>query len=268
MAAIAAPTSPSLASHLADVLRSEFSKLRSVRSTFWTLTAAVVFNVVIAALAAIFIPGHLSAQDKATTDGVRLSLAGLHLSQIAFGVLGALVITSEYGTGLIRATLAAVPQRRLVLASKAIVFAATALIVGIIASFAAYYTFDAFLSDDSLRSSITDPGVLRAVIGGGLYVMVLGLLGLGLGTIIRSSAGTIAALFSLLFVPSILVNLLPHAWQTTVGPYVPMQAGSQIFIAIHHDPNSLGAWTGFSVLCLYAALALAVGFVMINHRDA
>ena len=255
-------------SQFADVLRAEFCKFRSVRSTFWTLIAAVVFNVMLAALAAIFIPGHLNAQDKATTDPIRLSLAGIHLSQIAFGVLGTLVITSEYGTGMIRATFAAVPQRRLVLAAKAIVFAAAALIVGIASSFAAYYTFGAFVSGDSLRSTVGDPGVLRAIIGGGLYLVVLGLLGLGLGAIIRSSAGTIATLFGLLFVPSVLVSLLPHSWQTAAGPYVPMQAGSQIFVAAQHDPNSLGAWTGFGVFCLYATAALAIGFALIKHCDA
>ena len=254
--------------HGAEVLRSELCKLRSVPSTYWTLSAAVASNVVIAALAAIFIPTHLSAQDMATTDGVRLSLAGVHLSQVAFGVLGALVITSEYGTGMIRATLTAVPQRRLVLAAKATVFAATALILAIASSIAAYYAFQVFLPNDSLRSSIGDPGVLRAVIGGGLYLAVLGLLGLGLGAIIRSSAGAIATLFGLLFVPSILISILPQSWQTTVGPYLPMNAGEQIYIAVHHEPNSLGAWTGLGTFCLYAAVALAAGFMLINHRDA
>jgi ABC-2 type transport system permease protein len=252
----------------ADILRSEFCKLRSVRSTFWTLFAAVAFNVGLAALAAIFIPGHLSAHDKESVDAIRLSLAGLHLSQIAVGVLGVLVITSEYGTGMIRATLSAVPQRRLVLAAKAVVFAATALIVGIFSSFAAYFAFQAFLSGDSLWVSIGDPGVLRAVTGGGLYLAVLGLLGLGLGAIIRVNAGAIAALFGLLFVPSILIDLMPHSWQTTIGPYIPMEAGSQIFVAARHDAGSLGAWTGFGVFCLYALIALTVGFVLINHRDA
>lgn len=268
MAAIATPqTSYSPLSGFANILRSEFCKLRSVRSTFWTLLAAVVFNVGFAALGAIFLPGALSADEKATVDVTRLSLAGLHLSQIAFGVLGVLVITSEYGTGMIRATLSAVPQRRLVLAAKAIMFAVTALVVGALSSFAAYFVFQAFLSDNALRSSISDPGVLRAVTGGGLYLVVLGLLGLGLGTIIRSSAGAIAALFGLLFVPPILLQLLPHSWQTTIGPYMPMDAGSQIFI-VQREAASLGAWTGFGLFCLYAAVALTAGVLLINHRDA
>jgi hypothetical protein len=168
---------------------------------------------------------------------------------------------------MIRATLSAVPQRRLMLAAKAVVFAVTALIVGIFASFAAYFAFQAFLSGNSLRSSIGDLGVLRAVTGGGLYLAVLGLFGLGLGAIIRVSAGAIATLFSVLFVPQILAQLLPQSWRATIGPYAPMEAGSQIF-SLHHEAGNLGAWSGFGVFCLYAAVALAVGFVVINRRDA
>ena len=252
---------------LPDVLRSEFCKLRSVRSTYWTLFAAFAFNVGFAALEAVFLPGHLSAQDKATLDGVRVSLGGSHLSQIAFGVLGVLIITSEYTTGMIRVTFSAVPRRRLLLTAKAIVFGVTALIGGIIASFAAYFVFQWLLTGDSLRSSIGDPGVVRELIGGGLYLAVLGLLGLGLGIIIRSSAGAIASLFGLLFVPQILVELLPSTWKSTIGPYVPMEAGSQIF-SQHREAGALGPWAGLGVFCLYAAVALAIGFVLINRRDA
>jgi ABC-2 type transport system permease protein len=266
--AIATPhTSNSSLSRFADILLSEFCKLRSVRSTYWTLFAAVAFNVGLAALAAIILPGRLGAHDKATLDGVRVSLGGIHLSQIAFGVLGVLVISSEYSTGMIRATLSAVPQRRLMLAAKAIVFAVTALIVGIFSSFAAFFIFQAFLSGDSLRTSISDPEVLRAVIGGGLYLTVLGLFGLGLGAIVRVSAGAISALFSVLFVPQILAELLPQFWRAAIGPYLPMEAGSQIF-SQHHEAGNLGAWSGFGVFCLYAAVALGVGFFLINRRDA
>ena len=112
-----------------------------------------------------------------------------------------------------------------------------------------------------------DPGVLRAVVGGGLYQTVLGLAGLGLGAIVRSSAGGVAALFGLLFVPQLLGDLLPQSWQDTIGPYLPMQAGTGIY-TLNHDAGSLGAWTGFGVFCLYAAVALGIGFVLITRRDA
>src|SRR5215472_10398952 len=177
---------PSLLAESSGVLRSELRKLRSVRSTFWALAAAVAFNVVVAAALAIFLPGRLSPHEKATIDSVRVSLGGLHLSQLAIGLLGVLAITSEYGTGMIRATLAAVPQRRLMLAAKAIVLAAATLTAGIAASFAAYAVFQAFLpAGDAMRTTLATPGALRAVIGAGLYLAVLALLGFGLGAVFR-----------------------------------------------------------------------------------
>lgn len=252
-----------------DVLRSEFLKLRSVRSTFWTLSAAVLADIGLGALTAAVLAGRLSESEKATADGVRLALAGIHLSQIAFGVLGVLVITSEYGTGMIRATLSAVPRRRTVLAAKAIVFAATALVVGTASSFGAYFAFQAALpAGDSLKSSLGDPGVLRAVSGGGLYLAMLGLLGLGLGAVIRVSAGAIAMLFGLLFVPPIMLAMLPPSWQSTIGPYAPMQAGEQIYVAASQETSALAPWTGFGVFTLYAVLALGFGLFLINRRDA
>jgi len=254
--------------HVAGILRSEFCKLRSVRSTIWALAFAVVVNVAAGALLAAFLPGALSAPEKAALDATRVSLGGLHLSQIAFGLLGVLVITSEYGTGMIRATLAAVPQRRLMLAAKTAVFAATALMTGIAVCFAAYFAFQAFLpGGDTMRTSLGDPGVLRAVIGGGLYLAALGLFGLGLGAVIRSSAGSVATLFGVLFVPSLIITLLPQSWQNPIGPYLPLQAGEAIY-TVKAPTGVLGAWPGFGVFSLYAAAALAAGFVLINHRDA
>lgn len=251
----------------ADLLRSEFCKLHSVRSTYWTLLAAVGSNVGVAALLALFLPAHLSAHDRATLDAVRVSLGGVHLSQIAFGVLGVLVITSEYDTGMIRATLSAVPRRRLLLAAKAIVFAVTGAIVGILSSFAAYFVFQGLLSGESLRSSIGDPGVLRAVTGGGLYLTVLGLFGFGLGAIIRVGTGAIAALFGVLFVPQILAELLPRSWQTRILPYLPMEAGSQI-LSLQQQAGTFGVWSEFGVFSLYTLGALVIGFVLITRRDA
>jgi len=254
--------------HFADILRSEFCKLRTVRSTFWALLAAVVFNVATAAVLGILLPAHLSAHEKATIDSTRVSLGGLHLSQVVFGLLGVLVITSEYGTGMIRATLSAVPQRRLMLAAKTAVFTVTGLMVAFAGCFAAYFTFRAFLpAGDSMQTTLSDPGVLRAVTGAGLYLTVLGLFGLGLGAVIRSSAGAIATLLGVLFVPTILVSLLPPSWQDTIGPYLPMNAGESI-ITVHHQAHTLAPWPGFGVFSLYAAAALAAGFFLITHRDA
>ena len=251
-----------------NVLRSEYCKLRTVRSTVWTLFIAVASNVGVALLLAIFVSGRLSAHEKATVDVVRLTLGGLHISQVAMGVLGVLVISSEYSAGMIRATLSAVPRRRLVLAAKTAVLTVVSLVIGIASSFAAYFVFQAARSGTSLSATLGDPGVLRAVAGGGLYLGVIGLFGLGLGAIIRAPAGAIAALLGVMFVLPLLSDLLPHSWQTSVGAYLPLNAGGQIYIASHFDPNSLAPWTGLGVFCLYALAALATGFFLINHRDA
>jgi ABC-2 type transport system permease protein len=277
MEAISAPQAVySPASEFANVLRSEFTKLRSVRSTYWTLFAAVIFTIGLGVLGAFVVPAHLQAHDRVTFDATRLSLSGVNLAQIAVGVLGVLIVTSEYGTGMIRATLSAVPQRRMVLAAKGVVFAAVALVVGLIASFVAYFVTQAILSSQhpaafagrQLQSSLSDPGVFRAVAGAGLYLAALGLLGLGLGAIVRVSAGAISALFGLLFVlPIFSAAALPQSWQDTINPYLPFNAGREIF-TVHPDAGDLAPWAGFGVFCIYAAVALAVACVVISRRDA
>jgi ABC-2 type transport system permease protein len=277
MEAIAAPTDTySPLAEFTNVLRSEFTKLRSVRSTYWTLFAAVLFTVGLGAIGALVGPPHFHASDRLTFNGARLSLAGVNLAQIAVGVLGVLIITSEYGTGMIRSTLSAVPQRRLVLAAKGVVFATVALVVGLLASFAAFFLTQAILSGQHpavflgrpLQASISDPGVFRAVAGAGLYLAVLGLLGLGLGTIIRASAGAISALFGLLFVlPIFSAAALPTSWQNTINPYLPFSAGSDIF-KVHTGSGDLSPWGGFGVFCIYAAVALLIASVVVTRRDA
>jgi ABC-2 type transport system permease protein len=267
MQSASAPSAYGSLTQFPDVLRSEFCKLRSVRSTYWALIAGLAFNVLLAVLLAIFLPDQLSAHERATLDSTRVSLGGMHLSQVAFGLLGVLAVSSEYTTGTIRATLTAVPRRRLVLGAKVVVLAASALAVGVLSCFAAYFAFQAFLSSGSLRTSLGDAGVLRALLGGGLYLTALALLGLGLGAIMRSSAGAVATLLALLFVPPILLELLPHAVRQSLNGYVPMEAGSAIF-SVHQDAGTLQPWAGFGVFCAYVAAALACAFVLIKHRDA
>jgi ABC-2 type transport system permease protein len=253
----------------AGVVRAELCKLRTVRSTYWVLLVAFASNIAFAVFAAAVLAPRLTARDLAHVDVVQLALAGLHLSQIAFGVLGVLVITGEYGTGMIRTTLAAVPRRRTLLAAKALVFAGTALVTSTASTFAAYLAFQATLPAHTLTgTALADPGVARAVAGGGLYLTVFGLLGLGIGALLRSSAGAIATLLGVLFVPPLLLDLLPGSWKTTIGPYIPMLSGDQIYVAAHREAASLAPWTGFGVFCLYAAAALLAGFALINHRDA
>lgn len=252
-----------------NVVRAELAKLATLRATYWVLLVAFAANIGFAVLAAALLAPRLKPGDLVHVDVVQLALAGLHISQVAFGVLGALVITGEYSSGMVRTTFAAVPRRRTVLAAKGLVFTSTALVTTVVSTLTAYLTFLAALPARTLTgTALTDPGVTRAVLGGGLYLTVYGLLGFGLGVLLRSSAAAIATLLGVLFVPPLLLDVLPGTWKTIVGPYIPMQAGSQIFVAARREAASLAPWTGFGVFCMYAAAALLAGFLVINRRDA
>ncbi len=253
---------------LGGILRSEARKLHTVRSTGWLLLAGFTFTVATAALLGALLPAHLSIQQKTTIDAVRVSLGGLHLSQVTAGLLGVLAITGEYSSGMIRATLAAVPQRRLLLTAKAAVLAAVVAATATAGCFAAYLVFQAFLpAADPMRSTLAAPGVARAVAGAGLYLTILALLGFGLGTALRSSAAAVAALFGLLFVPTLLTALLPQAWQDRIGGYLPMNAGDAVYTT-RPEAHMLAPWAGLAVFTAYAAIALAAGFTLITRRDA
>jgi ABC-2 type transport system permease protein len=290
-------TTPAPASTIGfgNLMHSEWTKLRSVRSTYWTVIAAALSTVALAVVICIRFrqligqdgPGKLDGFDPTLT-----SLNGIYLAQIAIGTLGVLVITSEYATGMIRATFSAVPQRRAVLAAKALVFAGATFVLGELISFAAFGIGQAILSGahpdltrgfigadggpvDLARdfpglhtsASLADPGVFRAVFGAGLYLAAVGLLGLGLGAMIRHTAGALSAFFGLLFGASVITALLPTNWRNDLMPYLPANAGSQIFTIVPtHD--ALAPWSGLGVFCLYAVAALIVGFVLVGVRDA
>jgi hypothetical protein len=253
-----------------DVVRSEWTKFRSVHSSYWTLLAAAVGMVGLSALlSAVFVGRYstISAADKATFNPTSFSLNGILLSQLAVGVLGVLVITAEYSTGMIRATFAAVPKRPTVLAAKAAVFTAATLVTGIVSSFAAFFVGQAILSSKHIQASIGDPGVLRSVFGAGLYLAVLGLLALGIGTLIRHSAGAIAAVFGLILVLPGVVLALPASWSNAISKYLPSSAGQAIFRTM---PNrtSFSPWVGFLLFCGYSAVVLVAAGVALQRRDA
>src|SRR5215472_12119616 len=153
-----------------DALRSEFTKIRSTRSTYWTLLALIVVTVGIGALACAGTASHPQGITKATFDGTQQSLAGLYVGQLVMAVLGALTITSEYSTGMIRTSLAVQPRRGTVFAAKALVFAVVSLVTGLVASFASFFIGQAFLSSHHLNVTLSQPNVLRAVIGGALFL--------------------------------------------------------------------------------------------------
>jgi ABC-2 type transport system permease protein len=252
------------------VIASEWIKLRSLRSTIFSLLAAVALTigigVLISALRANdfnqngFIPGP-------GFDPTLVSLRGIYLAQLAIGVLGVLVITGEYSTGMIRATLSAVPRRLPVLWAKALVFAAAVFVVMGIASLLAFEGGQAMLSNAGIHVGLGTPGAARAVLGGALYLTVVGLLGVGLGFLMRNTAGAIATLFGLLLVLPAVASALPASLYNDIYRYLPMIAGIQVLTTVQ-DPSLLTPWTGIGVFCLYALGAVVAGAVMLKRRDA
>ncbi|MDQ6727496.1 MAG: ABC transporter permease subunit [Actinomycetota bacterium] len=265
------PPPPSRGRLFRAALRSEWTKLASVRSTIWSL---LVTLVIIIGLGALFCAArvsrwdHLDPGEQLRFDPAGFSLNGIFLAQLAIGVLGVLVMSSEYATGQIRATFGAIPQRRLVLAAKAVVFAVVVGIVSLVACVSAFAIGQAIFTAKHAGVSLGDPGVARAVLGGAMYLAVIGLMGLGLAAILRRTAGAIATLVGILLVLPILVNFLPSPWNDDISKYLPGQAGGAIFQVVQRDSNALSAWVGFAVLCAYAAVALVAGAVLVDRRDA
>lgn len=250
------------------VLRSEWTKLRSVRSTAWSLAAAFVLTIALADIAAAVVVNHwphMQAHDRADFHPLDVAQVGVQLAQLAIGVLGVLLITAEYSTGMIRASMSAVPRRLPVLAGKAVVYALVTFCLAAPASLVAFFSSQAILSGRNIETSFTAPGVPRAVIGAALYLTVIGLFGLGLGAIVRNTAGGIAAFAGIMFVLPPLMNVLPLSWNQAASPYLPLQAGERIMAL--HQGNQLAPWTGFGVLCTYAAAALVVAAVLLRRRD-
>jgi len=253
----------------ARVLRSEWTKLRTQPSAGWALASAAVLIIGFGVLYSLLRearPPHGAA--AGAFDPAAVSLAGVQLAQIAAGVLGVLLITSEYASGLIRASFAAVPRRLPVLWGKAALLVAATVAVTLPAAVAAFLAGQSILGRQHLAVSMSQPGVARAVLGGALYLAVAGLLGLGLGALLRSTAGGISALFGLLFAVQIVAGFLPGSWSGEVGKWLPAAAG-QAVTTVHPDPAvSLAPWAGFGVFCLYAGAVLGLAALRMRRGDA
>jgi ABC-type transport system involved in multi-copper enzyme maturation permease subunit len=252
------------------VLRSEWLKFRSLRSSSIALGAMVVgmigFGVLFSAVTANRWPV-MHAAAKLRFDPTETSLRGFQLAQLIVGVLGVLLVSGEYSTGMIRATMSAAPTRLPVVWAKAAVFAVVTWVIATVTSFVSFFAGQALLSSQHIQTTLSAPGVLRAVVGTGLYLTVVGLLGVALGWIIRSTAGGVATLFGLLLVLPALGEALPDSWAQHINPYLPSNAGQSV-TAIHPDPGSLAPWTGFGWFCVYALVGFVVAVVLVRRRDA
>ena len=252
------------------VMKSEWTKLRTQPAALWSLLSAVVLIVAFGVLYSLLRearPPH-GAAAVASFDPVSVSLSGVQLAQIAVGVLGVLLITSEYATGLIRTTVAAVPKRLPALWGKAVMLAIAILVIALPAAFVTFFVGQSILGKQHLSTTLGAPGVTQAVIGSALYLAVAGLLGLALGTLLRSTAGGISALFGVMFALPIVAGFLPGSLSDQVSKFLPSGAGQAITTA-HPDPaTSLSPWTGFGVFCAYAAVLLAAAAVRMRRGDA
>lgn len=254
----------------ARVLASEWVKFRSLRSSYVALAATMValigFGIMISAVTANRWT-RMHVAEQARFDPTVTSLRGLYLAQLIVGVLGVLVVSGEYGTGMIRASLSAAPRRLPVLWAKLAVFAVVTFVVTTIGAFAAFFAGQAMLSAQHIQTTLGAPGVLRAVLGTSLYLTVIGMLGVALGWLLRHTAGAIATLFGLVLILPVLVSALPDSWSSTIEPYLPSTAG-QALTTVRADPASLAPWTGFAVFCAYLVVAVVAAAVLLRRRDA
>jgi ABC-2 type transport system permease protein len=243
------------------VLHSEWAKLWSLRSTWITLGLGLLFLVAFGLIAgavykSIISSGQHIDADFAAATAVSLSLAGTNFAQLALGVLGVLVTAGEYSTGMIRSTMVAVPRRLPVLWSKSVVFGVVTLVVSTAGAVITFLCADGIVSGTPAAQTLWDAGVLRCLLGAGLYLGLVGVIGTALGVLLRSVAGGIAVLVGALMLPPGLILLLPSTSRNDISPYLPSNAGESMF-ALHHAPNTLTPPAGLAVLLGWTVLVLA-----------
>jgi ABC-2 type transport system permease protein len=252
-----------------QVIRSEWTKIRSVASTVWTLSLAAVVTIALGMLISALSKSEfdrMDARDRLDFDPTFISFAGMSLGQLAMIVFGVLVVSNEYSTGMIRTSLAAVPKRGTFLFSKIAVATGLALAVGMATSFAAFFLGQAMLGEHS--ASLGDTGVLRAVIGGGLYMTLIAVFSMGVAAMLRSPMLSLGILMPFFFLIS---NILGNVDATKkVGRFLPDQAGSRIMQVVTpvDDDVPYGPWGGLGIMALWVLAALAGGYLLLKKRDA
>jgi ABC-2 type transport system permease protein len=252
------------------VARSEWTKLWSLRSTRWSLLLAVVAMTGLGIVFGAVQMAHwsqMSQHDRLTFNPVDTSLGGWHIAQLAVGVLGVLVISGEYSTGMIRSSFGAVPKRLPVLWAKAAVYGAVVFALMLPSALIAFFVSQAILRQHHVQTTIGAPHVLRAVVGCALFLTITGLLGLALGSLVRNTAGGIATFAGVMFVLPGITAILPNSWGDSIDPYLPLSAGTAI-LQIQPDSSSLAPWTGLLLFLGYGAAAMLIAAVLLVRRDA
>lgn len=253
----------------AQVVRSEWTKIRSVASTVWTLSLAGIVTIALGVLISLLSKNefdNLSRADRLSFDPTFISFAGMTLGQLAMIVFGVLVVSNEYSTGMIRTSLSAVPQRGTFLFSKIAVATALAFAVGLVTSFVTFFLGQAMLG--SHRAEIGDPGVLRAVFGGGLYMTLIAVFSMGVAAMLRSPMLSLGILMPFFFLISTILGNVGATEK--IGRYLPDQAGSKIMQVVTpvDDDTPYGPWGGLGIMALWVAAALLGGYLLLKKRDA
>ena len=256
-------------SGLAGAIRSELTKIRSTRSTYWTLLALVIVTVGLGTLVSFGAAQHPGDVGPAF-DATQRSLGGLYLSQLIIVVLGALTITSEYSTGMIRTSLIAMPRRIVLYLAKAVTFAAVTLVVSLATALIAFFLGQSLLASTHQSATLAGPDVLRAVIGSALYLTLCGLFAFGVAAIVRNTAAAITAMIGLLFVLPVLVNWLP--WGNDLVRWLPTSAARAISATVWsagpQNSHLFSPWAQFAVFAVCTAVLLVVGGILFRKREA
>ncbi len=253
-----------------DVLRSEWTKLRTLRSTLSALGAAVALGVGLGAVISAAASHHYAQAtiaERFRWDPTAISLAGLRIAQLAMAILGVLTVTNEYASGLIRTSLTVVPRRGRLLFSKTLVFLLVVLVVGEAISFASFFIGQLLITGYAPHTSIGAPEVLRAVFGAGLYLAALCILGVALGSLLRHTAAGIGTIVALVFILPGIADALPDSWRHPIEKYWPTQAGVQLF-RVHQDAFTLSPWWGFGLLCSFVAVLFVAAYLLLERRDS
>ncbi|MBB1252997.1 ABC transporter permease [Streptomyces alkaliterrae] len=255
---------------LTRVLSSEWTKIKTVRSTVWTLALTFLLTVVIGVGLCLLIRFLIPAEDRGVFDPTFTSFGGIGMGQLAVICFGVLVVTSEYSSGMIRASLAAVPQRGLFMGAKAIVAVGVALAVGLVTAFVSFFLGQLALGSE-LNASIGEPGVLRAVVGAGVYLALMAALSMGVAWLLRTPMLSFGVLIPLFFLVSGILSIVPHVQD--VAQFLPDQAGAAIMAAgdmgeFGGIDRAYGPWGGLLIMVLWVAAALAAGYATLRSRDA
>jgi hypothetical protein len=252
------------------VLLSEWTKLRSVRSTKWSLVVGFLLTIAFPVVFALVTSSHwgtMSPHERADRHPLDIALAGVNVAQLAVAVLGVLLISAEYSTGSIRSTFTAVPKRLPVLWAKLLDFGVVSFVLMVPAVLVSFFASQAILArHDILQISFTHPGVARAVLGGALYVTLVGIFALALGAIVRNTAGGIATFAAIFFVLPPLMNILPLSWNNAITQYLPSEAGRQLF-SLDHAAHTLTPLAGGLLFAAYCAAAILIAAVLLVRRD-